>query len=130
MTKFNKNDLLQNIIAREVIEHLNDHGSQNDHDVRVKTLARDEYGGNVLLSKSFDRCVIYPQYMTMIWMLPNGNSSRIQIKYDMLDPSFDPQLLIKTIIRFAKEAKRISGELCYAMGQVENEWYLEKRNTE
>lgn len=122
--KFNKNDLLQNIIAREIIKNI----KPIDRKARIKRLATDDGDCCVITSWTFRVCRIFQDRVEFEWKMPCNTSAGKQLNYNMSTPSFDPNLLIKTTVDFAKRLKNLSQKINGAWGEVENNWYLETRN--
>jgi len=123
--RFDKNQLLQNVIGRAIIKRIGGLA-------KVRNLAVDDGDVCVICGHSFKYCSIHQDRVRMKWTQPNGESqSRIlQLKYNMLHPFFDPDLLIKSIVKFASKLTSLNSQMSTAWGEIENNWHLEVRNNE
>ena len=112
--KFNKNQLVQNIIARELIPHL--------EKARITCLANDEDEFCRVSSYSFQVCEIGPTETKIYWKDPSSCGKIKELAYNMYGPSFDPDFLIKTITQFSKRIVEIKNDLDRAWKETEDLW--------
>ena len=121
--RFSKNQLLQNIVGREIIEEIGGLA-------KIRKLALDEGDTCVICGHSFKYGTIYQDKIRIRWSKPNGEMQTRIINYNMLHPSFNPDLLIKSVVRFAAKLTSLDSQMSTAWGEIENNWYLEVRNAE
>lgn len=119
--RFNRNLIVQNLIGREIIEKIGG---------RIVRLASNESGNCEILCNSFRSCMICPTVMRIWWNHPDGTLINRSVSYNILDPSFNPDLLIKVIKNFSDCVKRATDQLRTAWDEAENLWHLESKNHE
>jgi len=112
--KFDRDQIIQNIIARELIPHL--------EKARITCLASNEDEICDISSYSFQSCQIGPTKTRICWKDPSSCGRFEKLVYDMRSPSFDPDLLIETITQFSKKVVEIRNDLNKAWEETKNLW--------
>lgn len=120
--RFNRDLIVQNMIGREIIEKIGNG--------RITHLASHENGVCEISCNSFSSCCVCSQY-TRIWATyPDNGLFSQSISYNISDPAFNPDLLIKVIKNFSDNINKIKSQIRAAWDEAENLWYLEAKNHE
>jgi len=116
--KFDREKLIQNMLGREIMSHL----LEIDPKSKMNRLANDEAEECKITSWTFRICRIYKDFVAIEWKMPCSASRGVCIKFDVSNPSFDPDLLVESIMSFAKKLKRISSEINDAWEEANKIW--------
>jgi len=111
----NKNQFFANILARKILPSLGTNA-------KITRLATSETDECVMFGSTVERVRVSKERVMVHWRLPDGCMRQSILRYDIANPNFDPDKLVKLITRFVKEAVYVGSSLGRAWNDVESEW--------